>query len=253
MYFFFYRNRGDVFKAPHLKLLLMLLNGHGYDHSILPHWQTGLTLFSFPLSTTWHWLFEKVHALRIISGLYTMELICSLGHQYTFIFLQYIFRAFTQKALLHSKGITGYWSLCCTSFPKFSSAAWPLSMVLLNTLPWFLGCDRGTRFKSSFSKVLSRQTSQVWADVSVSELQQTYVLHIVVETTGMEEIVLQRGPVPVTLYASKHSFTVLFIFFWPCATKQKWGQRRIFDLARAENWGCFLRVQRNLSSWQTGR
>lgn len=149
MYFFFYRNRSDVFTAPHLKLLLMLLNGCGYYHSILPPWQMGVTLFSFPLSTTWHWLFEKVHALRSISGPYTMELICSVGHQHTFIFLQYI---------LHSKGITGYWSLCCTSSPKFSSAAWPLSMVLLNTLPWFLGCDRGTRFKSSFCKVLSRQT-----------------------------------------------------------------------------------------------
>lgn len=92
IFFFFYRNRSDVFTATHLKLLLMLLNGRGYYHSILPYWQMGVTLFSFPLSTTWHWLFEKVHALRSISGPYTMELICSLGHQHTFIFLQYIFR-----------------------------------------------------------------------------------------------------------------------------------------------------------------
>lgn len=42
-------------------------------------------------------------------------------------------RAFAQKALLRSKGITSSWSLCCTSCPKFRSATWPLSVVLLNT------------------------------------------------------------------------------------------------------------------------
>lgn len=47
---------------------------------------------------------------------------------------------------------------------------------------------------------------------SVSELQQAYVLHIVIENTGMEEIVLQHGPVPMILYAFKRSFTVHFFF-----------------------------------------
>lgn len=99
----------------------------------------------------------------------------------------------------------------------FQSSGQPLDRsrwCCLTPLPCFLGCGRGTRCKSSFNKVLSRQSSQVQANLFASELQQTYVLHIVIENTGMEEIVLQRGPVPMTLHSFKQSFTVLFFFLF---------------------------------------
>ena len=72
--------------APHLKLL-----------DSLCHYMTAARATaafpaedgSMPYSTLYHrcWVWGKVHSLRIISGPHTIDLIRSLQHQYTFIFL----------------------------------------------------------------------------------------------------------------------------------------------------------------------
>lgn len=132
---------------------------------------------------------------------------------YIYFSFQYVFRGpFPKRHFCTQKGSPA--TEVCAAL-HFQSSGQPLDRsqwCCLIPLPWFLGCDRGTSFKSFFYKVLSKQSSQVQANLFASELQQTYVLHIVIENTGMEEIVLQRGPVPMTLYAFKQSFTVLFFF-----------------------------------------
>lgn len=123
-------------------------------------WQMGLSLFSYSLSTTWNWLFEKVHVLRIISRPHTMELICSLVHQCTFISLFSMFSECPKRHFCTQKGSLAM-EVCAGS--RFQSSGQLLDCswwCCLTPLSWFLGCDRGTRLKSSFYKLSSRQSSQ---------------------------------------------------------------------------------------------
>lgn len=122
-----------VFHSSTIKitLLLVLLNGCGRYNSMILHWEMGLSLFLFPFTNPWHWCFEKVHALRINSGPYTMELLFSLCHQYTFIFL---FNRFSEGLSLKVTFALKRdpWLLKSVQhfISKFRLTTWPLLMVM---------------------------------------------------------------------------------------------------------------------------
>lgn len=134
---------------------------------------------------------------------------------HTYLSFQYVFRGlFPKRHFCTQKGSPAV-EVCAALCSQISGQLLDHSQwCCLTPLSWFLGCDRGTRFTSSFYKLLSRQSSLLQANLFVSQLQQTYAFaYSYRKHWNGGDIVLQRGPVPITLYAFKQSFTVLVFFF----------------------------------------